>query len=443
MFSKLPVVVMTSIFISLAAATPTTKPPVIPPTSDQCCKSVVSSTSAAASAVAALVGLDLDGLDIPVGLSCSPITVAGNNCGNTAVTCDAPEDEWDGLIAINCIPISARRALHFGDSNSLRWYRPAVRETKARDLACLKKIHHGALRGCLYLLFRCLKYVKTRQLSTGTRIVPLLLPPPLSLLRRPSEPLRSIMFSSMKFSVGLLVFSGVAAAISNLQVLGPVTTGGPIRLTWSSESTDPGSVSVVLFSGQPAYAGGYAIANNINSQANQATVPLPDVPVGSFTLALTQLYDTSEVLDSTGEFSIGAPGYQTATTKGTTVTSSHVWLSTQSTKPTSVTRSAASGSSTHSGSSSVGHSASYIPVASASSSIIASMTVPFPSASSHPIESFTSAETSLSATTSGAHATTVPSPSPSAHKGEALTARVPALGLAIAMSGVLVGAWAV
>ncbi|KAJ7606079.1 hypothetical protein FB45DRAFT_1140235 [Roridomyces roridus] len=76
------------------------------PTSNQCCKSVVSSSSSAASAVAALVGLDLTGLDVPVGLSCSPITVVGNNCGGTSVTCDAPDAQWDNLIAINCIPIT-------------------------------------------------------------------------------------------------------------------------------------------------------------------------------------------------------------------------------------------------------------------------------------------------------------------------------------------------
>ncbi|KAF7334672.1 Hydrophobin 2 [Mycena venus] len=107
MFSKLSVVVA-SVLITLAAATPggTAPPPVTPPTSNQCCKSVASSSSAAASAVAALVGLDLTGLDVPIGLSCSPITVLGNNCGGTKVTCDAPEEEWGGLIAINCIPIT-------------------------------------------------------------------------------------------------------------------------------------------------------------------------------------------------------------------------------------------------------------------------------------------------------------------------------------------------
>ncbi|KAJ7437567.1 hydrophobin 2, partial [Mycena galericulata] len=105
MFSKLSVVV-TSLDLTLAAATPGTTPPVTPPTSNQCCNSVVSSSSSAASAVAALLGLSLTGLDVPVGLSCSPITVIGNNCGGTSVTCDAPDAEWGGLIAINCVPIT-------------------------------------------------------------------------------------------------------------------------------------------------------------------------------------------------------------------------------------------------------------------------------------------------------------------------------------------------
>ncbi|KAJ7799420.1 fungal hydrophobin [Mycena olivaceomarginata] len=97
MFSKQSIAVA-SVLITLAAAIPTgtPPPPVTPPTSPH----------TAASAVAALLGLDLTGLDVLVGLSCSPITVIGNNCGGTSVTCDAPENEWGGLIAINCIPIT-------------------------------------------------------------------------------------------------------------------------------------------------------------------------------------------------------------------------------------------------------------------------------------------------------------------------------------------------
>ncbi|KAJ7237306.1 hypothetical protein B0H12DRAFT_1139159 [Mycena haematopus] len=105
MFSKLSVVVV-SVFITLAAAIPWTTPPVTPPTSNQCCSSVQSSDSSAVAPVAALLGLDLTGLDVPVGLGCSPITVIGNNCGGTTVTCDAPQQAWGSLIAINCIPIT-------------------------------------------------------------------------------------------------------------------------------------------------------------------------------------------------------------------------------------------------------------------------------------------------------------------------------------------------
>ncbi|KAJ7610421.1 fungal hydrophobin [Roridomyces roridus] len=110
MFSKLSILT-TSVLITLAAAIPNNPPTttissVPPPTSDQCCASVVSSTSAAAAAVLGPLGILLNGLDIPVGLSCSPITVIGNNCGGTTVTCDAPAAEWNNLIAINCIPIT-------------------------------------------------------------------------------------------------------------------------------------------------------------------------------------------------------------------------------------------------------------------------------------------------------------------------------------------------
>ncbi|KAJ7120039.1 hypothetical protein C8R44DRAFT_981994 [Mycena epipterygia] len=106
MLSKLSVVV-TSVLITLAAAIPTTTPPVTPPTSNQCCSSVQSSGSTSAvAAVAGLLGLDLSGLDVPIGLSCSPITVGGNNCGSTTVVCDTPDPAWGGLIAINCLPVT-------------------------------------------------------------------------------------------------------------------------------------------------------------------------------------------------------------------------------------------------------------------------------------------------------------------------------------------------
>ncbi|KAF7305695.1 Hydrophobin 2 [Mycena chlorophos] len=72
----------------------------------QCCDSVVSPPARWVSLVAALVGLDLSGLNVPIGLSCSPITIIGNNCGGTVVNCDSPTVEDHNLIAINCLPIT-------------------------------------------------------------------------------------------------------------------------------------------------------------------------------------------------------------------------------------------------------------------------------------------------------------------------------------------------
>ncbi|KAK7045201.1 hydrophobin 2 [Favolaschia claudopus] len=102
MFSKLSVVV-TSVLITLAAATTI---PVTPPTSDQCCQSVVDSSSLEASKVLSALDINLGGVNVPIGLSCSPITILGNNCIDITTRCDAPEMDWGGLLAINCIPIT-------------------------------------------------------------------------------------------------------------------------------------------------------------------------------------------------------------------------------------------------------------------------------------------------------------------------------------------------
>ncbi|KAJ7028066.1 hypothetical protein C8F04DRAFT_69386 [Mycena alexandri] len=109
MFSKLSVVVA-SVLIALAAAMPQSTPgvpppPVTPPTTFMCCASVVSSTSPSATIIAGLLGVDISGLNVPIGLSCSPITVV-TGCGGVVVICDAPPAEWGGLMAINCLPIT-------------------------------------------------------------------------------------------------------------------------------------------------------------------------------------------------------------------------------------------------------------------------------------------------------------------------------------------------
>ncbi|KAJ6486679.1 hypothetical protein C8R45DRAFT_995505 [Mycena sanguinolenta] len=111
MSSKLSVAVASVIFI-LAAAMPngTPPPPFTPPTSDQCCSSIMPSNSTEVSLIASLLDLDLSGLDVPVGISCSPIALLGDDwdddceLGGMPLICDAPEEEWGGLIAINCFP---------------------------------------------------------------------------------------------------------------------------------------------------------------------------------------------------------------------------------------------------------------------------------------------------------------------------------------------------
>ncbi|KAF7354232.1 Hydrophobin 2 [Mycena venus] len=88
-------------------------PPVTPPTPPQCCASVVSFTSSSLLRQSArhiflpfvgrLVTSLLTGINVPIGLSCSPITVVGNNYGGTTATCEAPKAGWVGLIALNCL----------------------------------------------------------------------------------------------------------------------------------------------------------------------------------------------------------------------------------------------------------------------------------------------------------------------------------------------------
>ncbi|KAJ6522636.1 fungal hydrophobin [Mycena vulgaris] len=106
MFSKLSVVV-TSVLITLAAAIPTNTPPVTP--TAQCCTSVQSSNQASTvlgPVIGGLLDVILDGVTVPIGLGCSPITVIGNNCGSTTVNCDSTQNVGGTLIAINCLPIT-------------------------------------------------------------------------------------------------------------------------------------------------------------------------------------------------------------------------------------------------------------------------------------------------------------------------------------------------
>ncbi|KAJ7290121.1 hypothetical protein C8J57DRAFT_1212774 [Mycena rebaudengoi] len=87
MFLRLAFVVASVSIAASAAVTPTRRqgPPITPPDTILCCSSVQRCTDAGPTAV---------GGGINCGLSCSPLTVIGNNCGSTTTQCDAPEKEW-------------------------------------------------------------------------------------------------------------------------------------------------------------------------------------------------------------------------------------------------------------------------------------------------------------------------------------------------------------
>nr|CAA12392.1 POH2 hydrophobin [Pleurotus ostreatus]CAA74987.1 hydrophobin [Pleurotus ostreatus] len=73
----------------------------------QCCNSVQSSKSPAASLLLGLLGIVLQGVAVPVGLTCNPITVigvGGNSCSAQTVCCE--NNNFSGLIAIGCTPIN-------------------------------------------------------------------------------------------------------------------------------------------------------------------------------------------------------------------------------------------------------------------------------------------------------------------------------------------------
>ncbi|RDB21952.1 Fruiting body protein SC3 [Hypsizygus marmoreus] len=73
----------------------------------QCCNSVQNASSDPVSLLLGLLGVVLQGLNIQVGLTCSPITViggGGSSCTAQPVCCQ--NNSFHGLIAIGCTPIN-------------------------------------------------------------------------------------------------------------------------------------------------------------------------------------------------------------------------------------------------------------------------------------------------------------------------------------------------
>ncbi|EIW55742.1 fungal hydrophobin [Trametes versicolor FP-101664 SS1] len=129
MFSRLPTVVAFASLAVLAVATPmevkrggapppvtktvTVTAPAATPTGGscstgpiQCCNSVQSSKSDAGSLLLGLLGIVVQGVDVLLGVGCSPISVigvGGGSCNANTVCCQ--NNNVGGLISIGCVPI--------------------------------------------------------------------------------------------------------------------------------------------------------------------------------------------------------------------------------------------------------------------------------------------------------------------------------------------------
>ncbi|KIJ43462.1 hypothetical protein M422DRAFT_169939, partial [Sphaerobolus stellatus SS14] len=78
----------------------------------QCCNSTAKATDPAATKILGLLGVVVQGVDVLVGLGCTPITVMqvehgvgqGANCAQQPVCCQ--NNNFNGVINIGCTPIS-------------------------------------------------------------------------------------------------------------------------------------------------------------------------------------------------------------------------------------------------------------------------------------------------------------------------------------------------
>jgi len=85
-----------------------------------------------------------------------------------------------------------------------------------------------------------------------------------------------VLFSSSLLLSSALFFLPLVFAVSNLSVSENLTSGGPVTITWTADSTDPDSCSFELVN--EAFHDTFAIANNIPINTGSITVNLPAVP---------------------------------------------------------------------------------------------------------------------------------------------------------------------
>ncbi|THV02156.1 fungal hydrophobin [Dendrothele bispora CBS 962.96] len=73
----------------------------------QCCQTVQKANEKPASQILGLLGIVLQDVNIPVGLTCTPISVigvGGQNCAAQPVCCD--KNNFNGVIALGCTPVN-------------------------------------------------------------------------------------------------------------------------------------------------------------------------------------------------------------------------------------------------------------------------------------------------------------------------------------------------
>ncbi|KAI0262040.1 fungal hydrophobin, partial [Gloeopeniophorella convolvens] len=73
----------------------------------QCCNSVQTESNPAVALLLGLLGVVLSGVNVPIGVTCSPITVIGSGtsgCNAEPVCCE--NNNFNGVIAIGCSPIN-------------------------------------------------------------------------------------------------------------------------------------------------------------------------------------------------------------------------------------------------------------------------------------------------------------------------------------------------
>ncbi|KAJ7131797.1 hypothetical protein C8R43DRAFT_1133474 [Mycena crocata] len=122
------------------------------------------------------------------------------------------------------------------------------------------------------------------------------------------------MFLTVLLLTTFLAFTAVSYGdVASLEGPPSAMSGGFINITWVSDESDNFPVTIALFSTNPTYNGPFAIANNVNAQANRATIGLPQlIPGSGYTMALISMSNTSDVLLSSPPFSITPAAISTA-----------------------------------------------------------------------------------------------------------------------------------